>query len=304
MTCQELVQKGWAEHASDAAGVFARLPDALGLVSGPADAAALASLVVHVAGEHLGKYTAGIDLLESLARHATFDDAAPECKAVWRCLAVLHHLAGNTASRRDCAARGRTGTFPEASDEIRILAPAASAFLGQKRMDRALATFEQALQLAAYGPGKDDPAARALAITGNNLACELEGKATRTPEENRLLRQAARAARKYWEIAGTWLEVERAEYRLAMTHLALGEPNQAVEHAEACLAACTAHAADAHERFYANEAVALARHAAGQRAAAKAARDAAAGCIARLSDAETRARLAQTLQALDQRTAK
>jgi hypothetical protein len=39
---------------------------------------------------------------------------------------------------------------------------------------------------------------------------------------------AAKTTRKYWEIAGTWLEIERAEYRLAMTYLAAGDLNVAL----------------------------------------------------------------------------
>ena len=40
---------------------------------------------------------------------------------------------------------------------------------------------------------------------------------------DRFAHRTALAARRYWEIAGTWTNVERAEYRLAMTHVALGE---------------------------------------------------------------------------------
>ena len=60
---------------------------------------------------------------------------------------------------------------------------------------------------------------RALAITGNGLACTLEEKPDRTADERALMILAAQTARHHWAIAGTWLETERAEYRLANTWL-------------------------------------------------------------------------------------
>lgn len=65
----------------------------------------------------------------------------------------------------------------------------------------------------------DHPAFRALAVTGNNLACTLEEKNHRSLQETELMILASRTARKYWELAGGWLEISRAEYRLAMNYL-------------------------------------------------------------------------------------
>ncbi len=47
---------------------------------------------------------------------------------------------------------------------------------------------------------------------------------------------AAQAGRRFWALAGTWLETERAEYRLAMTWLQAGDATQARHHAQQCLA--------------------------------------------------------------------
>lgn len=68
------------------------------------------------------------------------------------------------------------------------------------------------------------------------------------------MKSAARVARQYWEVAGTWIEVERAEYRLAMTMLAAGDPVAALEHAELCLKICTSNNAEPFEHFFAHEA--------------------------------------------------
>ena len=105
---------------------------------------------------------------------------------------------------------------------------------------------------------KDDPAVRSMAVTGNNLAFALEEKAILSDGETTLMIQAAQAARKYWELAGTWLHVERAEYRLAKTYLKAGNKMKAREHATECLKLCEAHLADDFEMTYAREIVELA----------------------------------------------
>lgn len=248
------VQQGWMDHGGAPEAVFARLPDGIALVRDPGDAPKLAGLVVHVGGEHLGRWDAAIAVLDDLLRRDLPDDDA---RGVWRSIAALHRCAGRGRESAEAAERGRSGHPRPESDEVRILAVAASALAGQRRTTEAIAAFTRAVALAAYGPDASDPAARALAVTGNNLAAELEGHA-RTPDEDRLMLEAAEVARRYWAIAGTWLNVERAEYRLASVHVALGNRDRAAEHARACLALCDANDADAQERGYGEEMLARA----------------------------------------------
>jgi hypothetical protein len=150
-----------------------------------------------------------------------------------------------------------------ASDRIRVGAMAASN-LAERDTTRAQRLLQDALELAQRaGLPASDPMNRALAVTGNNLACALEEKAARSAEERALMILAAQTGRRYWELAGTWLETERAEYRLAMTWLQAGDPPRAREHAQACLAIVAAHDGPALERFSGCEALGLAERAAG-----------------------------------------
>lgn len=66
---------------------------------------------------------------------------------------------------------------------------------------------------------------------------------------------AAQTGRKYWEIAGTWLQVERAEYRVASTYLKADDPSSAVVHAQRCLKISQDNNAPALELFFAYEAI-------------------------------------------------
>ena len=59
MDMKEFTGKGWQDHGSDAQGVFDRFPQGLELVESSSDALNLSALVVHVAGEHLGRWDDG-----------------------------------------------------------------------------------------------------------------------------------------------------------------------------------------------------------------------------------------------------
>ena len=142
----------------------------------------------------------------------------------------------------------------------------AAAALAERDTLRALALFEQALADAdATALPDTDPYARALAVSGNNLASTLEEKSGRSADERRLMVLAAQTARRYWALAGGWLETERAEYRLAKTWLQAGDVAQARQHAQNCLEIIDAQDphAPALERFFGWEALGSVECAAG-----------------------------------------
>lgn len=293
MDLDAFVSKGWQDHAGDPAAVFTRLPEGVPLVQTPAHAAALAGLIVHVAGEHLGRWGDGIALLERVRTHPACDPAAPEGRAVARSFAVLSRCAG------DGAAEARwLGADASSSERVRVLATAASALAGQRRVRQAAADFVEALRLAGDGLPGGDPGNRALAVTANNLAVELEERPARTPEETALMLEAARAGRRFWALAGGWLQVERAEYRLAMSHLAAGQAARALEHAERCLAVVLENGADAVERVFAHEARARAKHALADATGARGARDEATAALGAVTDEGMRAQCAESLARL------
>jgi tetratricopeptide (TPR) repeat protein len=285
MTLDEFVAKGWSDHATDAEGVFRRLPEGLALVTERRHMPPFAGLVVHVAGEHLGRWDEGLALLGSLESLPAWDPATPEGKSVMRSESVLHLCAGRTAEAARCEAAGRSGGgLPAASDRVRVLAIVASALTGQRRLEEASRHFEEALALAEYGPGKDDPAARALAVTSNNLAVELETRPTRTSAERDLMLRAAKAGRRWWEVAGGWTEVERSEYRLAMSHLKAGEAAAALAAARRCREIVVKNGDDPFEAFFAHEALARAHHALGDEAAARREGDGAAALLPKIEE--------------------
>ena len=289
MNLDTFVQEGWRDHAADAEAVMARLPRGIDLVATPADLPKLAGLVVHVAGQHLGRWDDGIAMLETLRSHPAFDGATAEGKAVVRSRAVLDYAAGRRdEAERHLAAALTGGALPEASDRIRMLAVASSALLERKKLREATSAFEEAIALAAYGPGAGDPAARALAVTANGMACELENLPERTDDEVALMLLAAEAGLRFWSIAGGWMETERAHYRAAQSFLKAGRAEPALEHARRCVEIVRANGSDPGESFFAHEVLALSLRASGDAAAARASASDAEATLASIEDTSFR----------------
>ncbi len=259
--CDALVEAGWNDHADRPAEVAQRLAAGLASIVTPADASGFARLVTHVYGEHLGRWTDGIALLESM-----------------RALAPCADAAAAAALRRNVATLRHAGGLPDASaglsfdDRVAVLAAAAAALAGRSSFRAALATYAEALALADGGLAAGSPAARALAVGGNNIAAALEEHPARDRVETVGMVAAAEAGLRYWKLAGSWLEEERAEYRLTCSLLQADRPDGAVASAQRCIAVCERHDAPPVERFYAFEALARAWRAAGDDAAAADAR--------------------------------
>ncbi len=285
MQFETWLDAAWRDHADDSAGVAARIesqgPD---LARGDADLAALARLAQHVLGEHLGQGARARALLQRLSAHPGAGRAAADA------LRVLD------ASLALCEGEDpRAALAP--SQRVRAAALAAAALAGRDT-PRAAALLHEALAAAeAAALADDDAAVRALAVTGNNLACTLEDKAVRSEAERRLMILAARTARAHWARAGTWLETERAEYRLARTWLQAGDTVQARRHAQACLDLVRAHDGPPLEVFFGWEALGLAEAAAGSGGGHAEALVQARAAFARLDDAD-RGRCRASLDAL------
>jgi hypothetical protein len=252
VTLEEFLEAAWHDHAERAADVATRLERSLALVAKPDDVAPFVRIATHVFGEHLGEWQRGIDLLDAIRGQRSADgDAATS--------AIVRGIATLGVARGDAGALD--GLSPE--DRVFALAGAAAAFAGRNAHRRAIDAYARALADAKAGLPAKSPAIRALAIGGNNLACALEEKRDRDAAETGGMVRAAEAALECWRLAGTWLEEERAHYRLARSLLAAGRSEAAIASAQRCVDVCAANEAPAFERFFGEAALALAQRAAG-----------------------------------------
>jgi hypothetical protein len=251
------LKAAWDDHADRPDAVADRLGVSLQLVQTAEQVARYGALVIHVFGEHLGDGTRGVAMLESLGSLRAAADSADAARAVARNIAALRHAADGPVEA--------AALLPE--DRVCALATAASICAARSDFDRALDSYAQALRQADGGLPAGSPALRALAVGGNNLAAALEEKKDRDPRETAGMVEAAQGALKYWKLAGTWLEEERAEYRLARSLLQAGAALAAADSARRCVEVCERHDAPAFEQFSSHAVLALAQRAAGDPAA-------------------------------------
>ncbi len=220
------IDQAWADHAEQSETVAARLlVQGLGLLQQPEQVLSLAHLAQHVHGQHLGHWAEGLAFQQRLAALPLVASDGQASATLRRHLQVLQLASGLHDPRGELSR----------SDAARITALAAAA-LNAHDTARAQALLEEATAtVEAAGLPDTDPAVRALAVAGNNLAGTLEDLPERGAPERALMVLAAQTARRCWARAGTWLEIERAEYRLAKTWLKAGDPATALQHAQHCL---------------------------------------------------------------------
>lgn len=256
MEFDDAIRQAWADHADHAAEVATRWPVLRALVHDEPQLERLIGLTLHVHGPHLGDWVGGREALEALRAVPAYRDDSTSGQALMRANATLALAAGSESPPPSFSA----------SDQIRIRAMAADALV-ERDTTRASALLHEALAIEARSAlPESDPMHRALAVIGHNLACTLGDKPQRLADERALMILAAQVSRRHWERAGTWLEVERGEYRLAISWLHAGDPARARTHAQTCLAIVAANDGAALERFFGWEALGLAERAAGDAA--------------------------------------
>lgn len=246
MSFDDFIKTAWADHGDQPLVVADRLSSSCHLVQAASQVPAFARLITHVYGEHLANWDAGISLLKSLP---CIDKELIAQSAITVSIATLRYGSGDV----DALA----SLLP--LDKITVLANASSLFAAQQKGTFAIESYAEAL--AAYAQldiePKQAPVHRALAVAGSNLAGTLEEQSLRSDAETAAMLLAAQSALKFWKLAGTWLETERAEYRLCRSALQAGLRDEAVQAAQRCLDICTQNNAPAFELFFAHAVLAI-----------------------------------------------
>ena len=255
MTFDAFIETAWSDHGDRPDEVAIRLRDSVGLIETQDNAAAYVRLAVHVYGEHLGRWSEGVALVESIGLRPEWNANPQVAGAIKRGTAALRFAGGERAALDGLSSE----------DRVAVLAMASSAFAGRNDFRRAISTYAEATLLAEAGLSPGSPAFRALAVGGNNLAAGLEEKRDRDAAETAGMIAAAEGALKYWKLAGTWLEEERAEYRLARSLLQAGKPQDARRRALRCVDICTANHAPPFEQLLGHVVLAVAHREGGDR---------------------------------------
>lgn len=246
MNFNEYLNQAWSQHGDHPEQTAQGLEDGLKLCGSSADLISLVNLTTHLYSEHLHKFIEGERQLRELGK-SDFAIGSPAEFAIARSVMAFRLCDGSIDPETD-----RLGLTP--TDLIRSLATATSA-LATRDSERALKYLRLALSLvSSVELAPENGVARSLAIGGNNTASSLEELETRSSEQIELMLLAAETGRKYWELAGTWIEVERAEYRWAKSLLVAGNFAEARRHADLCLQISEKNEAPPLEVFFAYEA--------------------------------------------------
>jgi hypothetical protein len=255
-TIQQFIGDAYRDHAEDPTAVADRLADGFAMLStAPDQAEAFARLAEHVVLGHLGdsaQLDQWIARLEPLA--ATGDDGFS--------VALARARLANALSRG--AIMSGQGALSVA-DQVRAYGSALLAMTRRTAWAEIRSGLASAQQLTEGGG--DDASLRSFAAITNNLAGDLRFYLAAHRNDvgyAELMIDAARLAHTAWYRAGSWLERERADYQLALCLAAVGVAEEAIAAADACWQGCIDNGADDEECFYALEAVAHARCAAGQ----------------------------------------
>jgi hypothetical protein len=244
MNFNEYLQDAWMRHETDAQLISDDFKSKLKAVENEENINLLSRLITHVCGNHLGQWEIGIELLRKLKNNPLLKDKSE----INRSIAIL-----------------TLGNFPDniidgfnISDQIRILSGTASALSnlgGVKNCKRFLIKANQLIEENILE--LNDPAYRALAMSSNNIASAIYPKENVSKDELELMIMAANFALKYWAIAGTWKEIERAHYCLAQSNLKIKDMSLARHHADVCLEIVLKNQNEALEAFFAYEILAL-----------------------------------------------
>ena len=248
MTFDEYIKKSWNDHATDAKGVYNTLEQGVALISKNDDIPVFARLINHVCGDHLGLWSEGIEKLQDLTTHPLYVKGTESQLSIQRLVATLKLSADAVTSLKAFSL----------SDQIRIYALASGQIMERGEAARSKDYFIRSLELAMEGLTKEDPANRALAITGYNLACTLEEKNHRSQEERELMILAAKNSLKYWQVIGGPDETAVGEYRISQSYLKAGQTVEAFEHAQQSIEACIEYNLTPINHFYGYETLAMA----------------------------------------------
>lgn len=246
MSFQKFIDDAWMKHEKQTTEVVSSYPQGLELVQSEEDLLGLARLVYHVATEHNFNFEIAIVTLEKLKQHAVAQSSNAQAQ-LQRLIVTMKYISGQPVDVSQLSVSDRTIIFITAS----------ASFLFQKNFQKSETLLNSAIAASHSLQDSKDPAYRTLAMSTNNMAAAISERAVLNAHEKRMMIDLAHYARNFWEKAGTWLHVERAEYYLSKYYRKINDFQNAERHGLLCLHICEKEKAPALEHFFAHESLAL-----------------------------------------------
>lgn len=246
MGFKKFIDDAWMKHEKQTTEVVSGYTQGIELLQSEEDVLGLARLASHVATDHNFNFETATVTLEKLQQHSLSQGSATQSQ-LKRMIATMKFIAGQAVDVSQLSV----------SDRTIIFISAAASFLFQKNFEKSETLLNNAIAASHSIKDSKDPAFRTLAMSTNNMAAAISERAVLNAHEKRLMIDLAQYARNFWEKAGTWLQVERAEYYLSKYFRKINDFENAEQHALLCLHICEKEKAEPLEHFFAHEALAL-----------------------------------------------
>lgn len=246
MPFEQSLKSAWAEHTGRLSHVVEGMNGLRSELSRAEQIPSFLTLLSHLLCDHGQDWSWGSSQLQAL-NALSFSSEEPAASALRR-LDFLCRLG--LKESLDWSALSL-------SERTRIEASWLGALVARNQDQEAL-SLSQSLPTALTQLEGQDPAVKAVAMNANNAAFGLRKKGPSSQEQKDLLLSLARLARQAWGQAGTWLEIERAEYLLSLCWSTLGDSGRGLLHARRALSLCEQNQAEALEFFFIQEAFAQA----------------------------------------------
>ncbi len=280
-TFERTLERAWALHTDSPRAACAKVESAIDAINDSHEIGAAARFLFHVYGVHFGEWAAGTKALRALRMSAAWQKNSEAERVIRRSLRALELAWADDDGEVDLDKLN-------ASEQVQAYALAAQCLMERGDDVRAMEYLQTAAARAEALDTPQDPSFRDMAVAGNNIATAYAEFPLLDASQRDQMIVAAHIGRMFWARIGTWLELERAEYRLAKCTLIAGYPALAVTHAQSCLRICDNHKAPALEFFFGVEALTAALAAQGEFSQVARLKEKAASLFVALDEADQR----------------
>jgi hypothetical protein len=229
MELNEIIDHAWDNHHDAPDDVAKLLAENAARVGDARTAHQYVQVANHVVGDGLGDWPRAKRIADDALAKVSADKALQPAlaEAAAACILAGDTVAGLVYEGRSVACSPATAVVAM----VYVRAVAAESLARQNRWDEVPGLFDSAIELAE-SLEQDEPVARNLAITSNNVSNCLLAMDPLEPSLAPFLEKTAAAAQRYWTKAGTWQNHARADYMLAVVKNRLGKHDDALKHAE------------------------------------------------------------------------
>jgi len=207
---QQLIQD-WKDHTKKPLMVRERLMDRLAIPMGDTALIELSALGVHLFGEHMGDWAAGLDYLRQL--EATHSDVSSEAK---------HRLKRQETLLKKAVDTGFSLSELNETDQLYVTALSVPAVTLQKSAEEGLQLFRESDALMEAIDTIE--ARRLVAVMTANLVCDLLERYELSTAGRNLLVMLAEKSFALWSRDGNEEDRERAAFRLMQSYQACRKP--------------------------------------------------------------------------------